>query len=103
MRKYEVKLEGRNFLCAWSKAGTKKLGFFVTRYVESENPEEAELKAVELVRSIESLRTIVRNSREDPPRLFLDTITELNSFEGVENLEPGIIFYDEENEKGNAT
>lgn len=96
--KYRVLINGVNFLLRQGSEETK-MGFYVTRYVEADTPESAELKAVELVRGIERLRAAVCNAPEDPPMMHLDEMCEIASFDDVENLEPGLTFYVEEDEE----
>ena len=85
-------LEGQNFLL--EVEGTiQKLGFYVTRFVEAENQEEAELLAVQQIREDEKLTRNVRNIETDPPMIYLESIDELTSFEGVELPGTGYTFY----------
>ena len=77
---------------------TERMGFYVTRYVEAENPDQAELKAVELVKSIDRLKGAHLNADGDPPMLYLQEMYEIEDFGGLETLEPGIAFYSESEE-----
>tara|TARA_R110000868_G_scaffold360613_1_gene622677 strand:+ start:1685 stop:1963 length:279 start_codon:yes stop_codon:yes gene_type:complete len=74
--KYELIIEGRNFLVkfGWRR---KKHGFYKTVRVEADDPDAAELKGVEFVRSDAEIRKLTRNSKDDPPTLHLDSWTEL--------------------------
>lgn len=105
MNKYYVKLNGRNFIYESDKNGQEKLGFLIIRYVEAENPEEAEMKAVSMVRKIERLKFGLLNTKDNPPMIYLEDLAELESFDGINNLEPGIIFYNEDKDEDddNAT
>jgi hypothetical protein len=74
---------------------TKNYGFYVTRDVEADSPEDAERKAVELLRNEEDLTSITLNARDNSPRLFVEKITLLPRDE--QNLiNSGFSFYPEE-------
>ena len=91
MKKYSVMLEGRNFLLD-IEGSVKKYGFFTTRYVEAENPEQAEIKAVQLIKEDRSLKMAAKNEGLKP-MIYLDSITELMSFEGVRLPGTGYSFF----------
>ena len=94
MHKYMVEINGQNFLVDMS--GTvAKYGFFTYRFVETADSAAAELDAVERIRLMQSLRDLVRNPADDPPVIDVTSITELASFDEIEDLEPGLIWYDE--------
>jgi hypothetical protein len=92
MSKYKVMLEGKNFLLNL-EGSTRKYGFYVTRYVEANDPEQAELNAVKIIREDRELRKSVKNDRSDPPMIYLESIDELNSFEGIHVPGTGFTFY----------
>jgi hypothetical protein len=73
MRKYRVVLNGANFLLQIGDS-PERHGFYTTRYLEAENPEAAELVALELVRTDEKLRGSTMNERTDSPMIYLDEI-----------------------------
>ena len=64
-----------------------KQRFYKTVFVNSANPEQAELDAVQLIRESD-LKNLVKNDRSDPPMLFLDEIEEIKEQE-CENHSPG--------------
>jgi len=94
MPKYRVQINGQNFLVAVDDQIAKH-GFFTWRFVESASPTEAENAATQLLRDTQSLRTMVRNATDDPPVMNVVEIVELESFHGIELLEPGFIWYSE--------
>jgi hypothetical protein len=96
MKKYSVTLEGRNFLLD-IEGSVKKYGFFTTRYVEAENAEQAEMKAVQLIRKDQSLKTTAKNEGAKP-MVYLDSITELESFEGVRLPGTGYAWFPDDSE-----
>jgi len=94
MPKYVIEINGRNFLVAMEDRIAKH-GFFAIRFVEAADPKGAEETAVRMIRETQSLRDLVRNSSEDPPFMDVTEIEEMDSFDAVENLEPGFIWYEE--------
>jgi hypothetical protein len=98
-RHFRVRINGRNFQLLWEAKGggarTKRSGFYTTVHVKARNPEEAEVRAVNVLRRDKSLRASVRNSSSDPPRMFVDTIQELRSFRGCRVPRTGFAFYSE--------
>src|SRR5262249_24035175 len=95
MKKYKVFLNGRNFLME-ADGQPKKMGFYTTRFVEAETPENAENIAVELVRNDAELRKAVKNEKPDPPTIYAEEIALLQSFEGILVPGTGYTFYEEE-------
>jgi len=85
-------MEGKNFLLNLEGI-TQKYGFFTTRYIEANNPEEAELKAVQLIREDSEISESIKNPQSDPPMIYLNTLDELASFEGVDVPGAGYSFY----------
>ncbi len=53
-----------------------------------------------MIRLMKSLRDLVRNGPADPPMMYVTSIEERDTFEGIDNLEPGFIWYPETNENG---
>ena len=95
MNKYRVFLNGRNFLVDLGD-GLASHGFYTTRFVEANAPDEAELKAVDSVRRREEIKPLLRNLPDAPPMLFAEEIEEIDTFEGIETLEQGITWYAED-------
>lgn len=85
-------MNGENFLLN-SDGQLQKLGFYVTRIVEAQNPEEAELAAVDLVREDSRLKGNVLNERDDPPMLYADEIEEIEISDGAENVNTGFSWF----------
>lgn len=95
MKKFSVLLRGENFFINVDDA-RQRLGFYTTRYVEATDESEAEARAVDLLRQDARLREAVQNDPSDPPMLFAEEIDELDSFDGIESLTPGLAFFDDE-------
>jgi hypothetical protein len=79
--RYKVMLRGENFKVAVD-GSVSRLGFFTTRFVEAETPDGAEHFAVGLVRQDPFLQRAVRNAPSDPPMIYLDSLSEIASFDG---------------------
>jgi hypothetical protein len=94
MPKYKVEINGANFLIDM-EGHTAKHGFFTTRYVESADSVAAENSVVRMIRETQNLRGLVRNAPDDPPFMDVTSVIELESFDGIENLEPGFVWYEE--------
>ena len=69
------------------------MGFYTTVHVRARSIQEAELRAVNALRRDKSLHASLRNSRSDPPRMFVDEIAELASFKGCRVPRTGFAFY----------
>jgi hypothetical protein len=94
MPKYQVEIEGQNFLVDL-EGKLARHGFFTYRFVESIDPPAAENAALQMIRETQHLRDLVRNASDDPPVMDVVQIVELETFEGIENQEPGFVWYEE--------
>jgi hypothetical protein len=94
MPKYKVEITGANFQIDM-EGRTAKHGFFTTRFVESADTVAAENSVVQLIRETQKLRDLVRNTPDDPPFMDVTSVIELESFDGIENVEPGFVWYEE--------
>ncbi len=92
MKKYQVMLEGKNFLLE-HEGKILKHGFFTTRYVEANNPEEAELSAIDLIKNDSTLTKSVRNDDFLEPMIYLDGLSEIESFNDMRVPGTGYSFY----------
>lgn len=79
-----------------SEGAIKRFGFYTTRFVEADDTDDAERRAVEAFRQEGGLRGCVLNDRSDPPMLFAEEIVELASFDSVENRTPRLAFYEDQ-------
>jgi hypothetical protein len=86
-------VEGANFLVSFNNEALKH-GFFTTRFVEAESPEEAENQAIELLRL--ELATLVENDTLDSPVMFVDETEEIDSFDGVNMPGAGFVWFPDE-------
>ena len=80
-RKYRTFVHGVNFrLRDQPDGGTEPVGFYVTAFVAAESPEHAESTVIELLRDEPKLRDNALNPPDDPPRLFVEEIEEIDEF-----------------------
>jgi hypothetical protein len=98
MKKYKVLVRGENFLINL-EGEDQKLGFYTTAFVEGQDEEQAEQRAMALLRNDKEFRWSVLNEQSDAPMMFVDEIDELQSFEGLNLPRTGFSFFPEE---GNA-
>ena len=71
----EFDLEGKILRCVL-RGEKLNLVFFTSRFVKADTPEEAELKAIEMIRLDESLKASTIRGREFTPMIYLDAIWE---------------------------
>ena len=77
MKRFKVKLHGKNFLLNLD-GELKKFGFYATKFVEAENPQEAEKIAVILSYQNPNLKGAVLNQDVFRPTINLEAIKEVN-------------------------
>ena len=77
----------------------EKHGFFTTRFVEANDPEEAEKISINLIRNDTDLKAAVLNKQGDPPMIYLKEIDELEGFGDIEPPGSGYTFYPESAEE----
>lgn len=97
MQKFVVMIHGVNFLIREDHTSTPKLmGFYINAYVEADSPNDAEFKAVELVRTSPKLRPTVAYSPDDLPRMFLEDIGTIEEWP-IDRAIPlsGFVFYED--------
>jgi hypothetical protein len=91
VNKYKVLVHGQNVLVAL-EGEPQKVGFFTTRIVEANDPEEAELYAFNLIAADDKLRDLTRNSADDPPTFSIEDLQEVGiGFDYPKNI--GFSFY----------
>ena len=77
MKRFEIKLHGKNFLFNLD-GELKKYGFYATKFVEAENSQEAEKIAIILIRQNPNLRNTILNENADRPKINLEEVKEIN-------------------------
>lgn len=94
MKKYKVLVRGDNFLFDVD-GKPKKLGFYTTRFVEAPDEKRAEENAISILRNDSTLQDGTLNDKADTPMLFVEEITELDSFDDLNLPGAGFSFYPE--------
>jgi len=81
MKYFQVMLEGRNFLIEVD-GKEELLGYFTTRWVKASSPEDAELKAVDLIKRDDHLICMTKNmdGSEPTPMIYLSEMRHVNWF-----------------------
>jgi hypothetical protein len=97
MRKYCVRINGQNYLLNW-EGKAQRMGFYKTYYLEADDPQEAENLAVSKIVADPKWRSSILNSHDDEPVMYLDSLVEVETFEGIPNLEQGYVFYPEDDQ-----
>ncbi len=76
-----------------------KYGFYTPRFVEAIDEVLAEATALENFRDEAKMQDLSRallNGTDDPPRFEVEETAEIDSFDGIDNLTPGLGFYPED-------
>ena len=98
MKRFKVKLHGENFLLNLD-GELKKYGFFATKLVEAENPQEAEKNAIILIRQHPNSRDTVLNENADRSTIILEEIEEVNFLKSfAKKSTTGFTFYPKDEE-----
>lgn len=95
MKKFKILIEGKNLLIRIEEE-INRVGFFATRFVQSENRDAAEKAALNLIKN--ELRDILLNERSDPPKMNIDEVFEVESFEETTS-DTGFTWYVEDKRK----
>ena len=101
MKKYKVFVRGENFLIRFEEQ-EQKLDFYTTVFVEAQDPQDAELKAMDLLRNDQKLVTRTLNAKSDSPMMFVEEIEELETFEGQSLPRTGFAFFPAVKEGGES-
>ena len=99
MNKYKVLINGRNFLVQLEEK-PRKYGFYSNCFVEAESKRVAEYIAVRLVRDAEKLDDLACNRIDEPPVIYAEDITEIDSFESCRSDSQRLLWYREREEAG---
>jgi hypothetical protein len=78
VKKYSVIVEGKNIYL--NRGRIERMGFFTTRWVEATDRNEAEKKAIDLVKQEVEELDVLCNSPKDPPTFLVDKVREVDSF-----------------------
>jgi hypothetical protein len=92
MPHFRVKLNGENFWLDF-EGKPSRMGFYTTRFVVADTPNDAELAAVHILRADPKLQYVL-NDKTDPPMIYAGEIVEIEP-EAVPEVQPGFAFYPE--------
>ena len=98
MKRFKVKLHGENFLLNLD-GEPKKFGFYATKFVKAENPQEAEKIGIILIHQNPNIRDTVLNEKTDRPTINLEEIKKVNFLKFFSKKSTtGFTFYPEDEE-----
>ena len=89
MKKFEVRIRGRNFLIKTGNT-VRKNAFHATRFVEAEDPAAAVDTAMDSLRA--ELKGAVLNDKTDPPVIEVEEVSELYYFQKDGSLGKGFLW-----------
>jgi hypothetical protein len=95
MQKYIVIVHGQNLL-AEVDGVQKRHGFYTNVFVEAFTPDDAESRALELVREDAHVRDMTLNAEDDPLSLSAEEIHEVESFDDSRLPRTGLALYSED-------
>lgn len=97
-KKFYLMVRGKNYAIE-ADGEIKRKCFYQNLFIEAEDCEAAKNKAKQIIRSDQSLSDVVRNCQDDPPRLFVEEIQQLESFDDSKYKDQERVFYsDDESE-----
>lgn len=85
MAYYRAFVRGENFSIAVNDR-PQKMGFYTNRWVEADDLESAEARVVAMIRAEPKLRSLVLNSPEDPPRIYVEELELVAALEAPTGL-----------------
>jgi len=96
--RFVVQVRGHNFLVHFDDEPDPRSYGFLTRIdVEADDEAGAEKAAVELLRRTPKLRNMVRNPRDNPPRVFVERMGQYESAPVPPlTIEPSLIWFPED-------
>lgn len=93
MKEFKVFVNGKNCLISVDNDIPTKQGFFTTVFVEAANAEQAENAVVGLLRNDPKLREALKNEEANPPSVFIESMEEIQSFEGCKLPRTGLAWF----------
>jgi len=97
MPKFRVKIHGHNFLLELEGV-RRRMGFYTQVFTEAEDADEAEVRALDVLRKDSKLRDGMLNGPDDRPSMSVEGIERIHSFAGWALPRTGLAFYAEEQE-----
>ena len=103
MKRYRVLINGTNFQMPFELPERilklRRMGFHTMVFVTAPSPQKAEFRAVAVLQRDKNLCAAIRNAKDDPPKLFVEEIHEIESFRGCRRPRSGLAFYVERGPK----
>ena len=96
MKKFKVFVRGNNYLLRGIGKLPGKYGFYTTAFVETVNAEHAEAITVELLKNDSKLNKALENDASDSPVINVESVDEIESFDGCRLPRLGLAFFKEE-------
>ena len=95
MKKYCCLLNGENFLVRKDDGSEIKKGFYQKLIVQANDPDKAKLLATTRIWHDDQIKKMIHNPKEDPPKVRLVTIWELDLVNDPDEVDPERFFYTE--------
>jgi hypothetical protein len=95
LKKFKVFVKGENYLLRETENPPRKCGFYTTVFVEAINAKQAEAVAAEILRNDLRLRETSENEVSDPPVIEIESVEEIQTFEGCNLPRTGLALFEE--------
>jgi hypothetical protein len=95
VKKFKVFVRGNNYLLREAENPPRKFGFYTTAFVEASNVEQAEAVAIGLLRTDLKLCDANENEASDPPVIKIESVEEIQSFDGCKLPRTGLALFEE--------
>lgn len=97
MPKYEITVEGSNFLVQFHATHRRrKHGFCTKFFLEADTPEAAETAAIDHLKSDKDIVSVVRNELGDDATLKVEKTVEIARWPKVSRPRIGLVWYPED-------
>ena len=104
MPKYEITVDGSNFLVQFHATHRRrKHGFRTKFFLEATTPEAAEAAAIEHLHNDHDILAVMRNTPSDPPTLQVERIAEISNWPKAARPRIGLVWYPEDGKPPEGT
>lgn len=95
---YQVFIHGSDFILNLDDKSNEEGGFYTTKVVKADNHDEAESKAIELIRSDKNLHDVSVYQEGNEPKLYVEELSTISWFQYF-RYKPGTgyVFYTGDN------
>ena len=94
MPKYEITVDGSNFLVQFhASQPRRKHGFYTKFFLEADTPEAAEAAAIEHLHSDEDILSVMRNEPGDDAKLKIENVVEIARWPKTAWPRIGLVWY----------